>query len=149
MNEYKFKIAAFNELSLEELYKILFLRNEVFIVEQNCVYQDIDNKDSKAIHIMLFKNEALVAYARVFKPGDYFKEASIGRVVVSKSKRNLNLGKKLMKKAISYINKDLLLFKIEISAQLYLKKFYESLGFVSIGEEYLEDDIPHIKMIKG
>ena len=91
------KISVFNELSIVELYDLLQLRSEVFVVEQDCVYQDIDGKDLKALHVLGYKNEKLVAYTRVFKPGDYFKEASIGRVVVKASERQHQYGYEIMK----------------------------------------------------
>ena len=138
----------FSELTTDELYALLQLRSEVFVVEQDCVYQDIDYKDQKAIHILGYKNEKLVAYTRIFKPGDYFKESSIGRVVVAEKERTYGFGHVIMKHSIEaikkYFNEDI----IKISAQKYLKIFYESLDFKQIGEEYLEDNIPHIPMIK-
>ncbi len=140
-------IKLFNELSLQELYAILCLRNEVFVVEQNCVYQDTDNKDQKAWHIFIKKNEEIIAYARVFKPGDYFEKASIGRVVVNPKFRGQEFGKKIMNDSINFIKK-LGFDEIEISAQTYLLKFYNELGFNRVGEEYLEDGLPHCKMIK-
>ena len=140
-------IKLFNELSLQELYAILCLRNEVFVVEQNCVYQDTDNKDQKAWHIFIKENEEIIAYARVFKPGDYFEKASIGRVVVEPKFRGQELGKKIMNDSINFIKK-LGFDEIEISAQTYLLKFYNELGFNRVGEEYLEDGLPHCKMIK-
>ncbi len=140
-------IKLFNELSLQELYAILRLRNEVFVVEQNCVYQDTDNKDQKAWHIFIKENEEIIAYARVFKPGDYFEKASIGRVVVNPKFRGQELGKKIMNDSINFIKK-LGFDEIEISAQTYLLKFYNELGFNRVGEEYLEDGLPHCKMIK-
>ena len=139
---------TYTELTKEELYQILQLRSEVFVVEQNCVYQDIDDKDQKAIHVLGFKNDKIVAYTRVFKPGNYFNYASIGRVVVAENERKFKYGYTIMEasiKAIStYFNEN----TIKISAQTYLKKFYNSLGFKQVGEEYLEDGIPHIAMLK-
>lgn len=143
------KIKNFEALSVVELYKLLELRNEVFIVEQNCVYQDIDDKDKKALHIIGEINGLVVAYARIFKPKDYFDNASIGRVLVKQTHRNKKLGNFLMKKAIYFIQQEYGEIKITISAQLYLKIFYESLGFIQTSETYLEDDIPHIEMQRG
>lgn len=142
------KIKSFQELSTSELYDILQLRSEVFVVEQDCVYQDIDGKDAKAYHIIGYKEGVIVAYTRVFKSGDYFKEASIGRVVVKADQRAFGYGQDIMKASILYIEEQLQEHSIHISAQCYLKKFYSSLGFKAIGEEYLEDNIPHIAMIK-
>ncbi len=142
------EIKAFNELTLTSLYEVLHLRAEVFVVEQNCPYQDVDGKDQKAMHILGYHKEQLVAYTRVFKPGYYFDNASIGRVVVKENARQYGFGKDIMKASIAFIEDTLDLSTIELSAQTYLKKFYNDLGFQEIGEGYLEDDIPHIRMIK-
>ena len=144
----EFITKSFTELSITELYQILQLRSEVFVVEQDCVYQDLDGKDEKALHVFGYKNEVIVAYVRIFKPGDYFKNASIGRVVVDASQRKYGYGHELMTAANSAIKKHFNVTEITISAQVYLKKFYESHGFKKNGEEYLEDGIPHIEMIK-
>lgn len=146
MLDINWKIKRFNELSLGELYSILQLRSEVFVVEQNCVYQDIDGKDEKAIHLLGEIDGLLVAYARLFRPNDYFEQASIGRVIVKPSHRAFKLGHQLMKEAITAVNEQFGTENITISAQLYLKKFYESHGFTQTSEMYLEDDIPHIEM---
>ena len=145
----EWKIKRFDALSSQELYNLLQLRSEVFVVEQNCVYQDIDGKDEKAIHLIGEDNGKIVAYARIFKPNDYFEQASIGRIVVKESYRDKKLGHLLMREAIRVIETHFEETKITISAQLYLKKFYESHGFVQTSEMYLEDDIPHIEMKKG
>ncbi len=142
-------IKQFNELSTRELYQILQLRNNVFVVEQNCVYQDADGKDYDAYHLFLKKEGQIIAYARLFKSGDYFDKASIGRVVVHPKFRKQNLGKILMQKALQYMTENLKEPTIEISAQTYLRKFYNDLGFKVIGDEYLEDGLPHIRMIYG
>jgi len=143
------KISAFNELSIVELYDLLQLRSEVFVVEQDCVYQDIDGKDQKALHVLGYKNEKLVAYTRIFKPGYYFKEASIGRVVVEQKERQYKYGYTIMNASIeaikTYYNETI----IRISAQTYLKRFYNNLDFKEVGEEYLEDGIPHIAMLRS
>lgn len=140
------KIKRFDALSLTELYQVLALRSEVFVVEQNCVYQDVDGKDYKALHLIGSFNSAVVGYARLFDAGDYFENASIGRVVVGKEFRNKKCGHELMKNAIKAIFENFGTATISISAQLYLKKFYEQHGFAQIGERYLEDGIPHILM---
>lgn len=140
-------IKKFSELSTEEIYNILKLRSEVFVVEQNCVYQDIDEKDQKATHLFIEKNNEIIAYTRIFKKGDYYEEnPSIGRVVVSKKERGKNLGKEIMLNSIEFIKKELEGKKIELSAQKYLDKFYKDLGFYSVGKEYMEDGIPHQRM---
>lgn len=142
----EFKIKPFKTLSLPELYQMLQLRSEVFVVEQNCVYQDIDGKDEKALHVLAVYEGVLVAYARLFAPGDYFENASIGRVIVKPGYRDRKWGHDLMKEAIAGISEHFGTSKITISAQLYLKKFYENHGFVASSEVYLEDGIPHIGM---
>ena len=141
-------VKKFSELSIEELYQILRLRSEVFVVEQDCVYQDLDNKDQISVHIFIKEKNEIVAYTRIFKSGDYYKNPSIGRVVVTKKKRGKELGKKIMISSIDYIKENLKGDKIELSAQKYLDKFYKDLGFYKIGEDYLEDGIPHQRMIK-
>lgn len=145
----QFKTSAFKELSTEELYQILQLRSEVFVVEQNCVYQDIDGKDKKAIHVIGEFEDKIVAYTRIFKAGDYFENASIGRVVVDANYRDRKWGHDLIRESISAIERRFGESPITISAQLYLQKFYESHGFVVVGETYLEDGIPHIEMLRA
>jgi ElaA protein len=140
---------SFAELSTKELHDILQLRAEVFVVEQNCVYQDIDGKDEKALHVIGFKNGKIVAYCRIFKAGDYFEKASVGRVVVAKNERKFGYGHVIFQQSVEAVKEFFKETSIKISAQLYLKKFYESHGFVQVGEGYLEDDIPHIAMIKN
>jgi len=140
---------SFSELTTEELYAILQLRTEVFVVEQNCVYQDIDFKDQKALHVIGTKNDKIVAYTRIFKSGDYFSEASIGRVVVAKNERKFGYGHIIFDYSVEAVLEFFKETTIKISAQKYLKNFYESHHFKQVGEEYLEDDIPHIAMIKN
>jgi len=141
-------IKTFKNHSLEELYFLLQLRSEVFVVEQDCVYQDVDGKDQNALHVIGKKENTIIAYTRIFKPGDYFKEASIGRVVVSEKSRHLKYGHLLMKASINAIEISFRTNKIKLSAQKYLEKFYNNLGFKTIGTSYLEDGIPHISMVK-
>ena len=145
----EFKIKRFNELSTYELYSLLQLRSEVFVVEQNCVYQDVDGKDDNAIHVLGFLDNELASYSRIFDKGIYFEEASIGRVVVSPKLRDKKLGHDLMQVSIAAVKEHFNEHNITISAQEYLKKFYESHGFVQTSEMYLEDDIPHIQMKKS
>ncbi|WP_158846424.1 GNAT family N-acetyltransferase [Algibacter sp. L1A34] len=141
-------VKTFEALTKIELYKLLQLRSEVFGVEQDCVYQDIDGKDQKSLHVLGVKNGKIVAYTRIFKPGDYFKESSIGRVVVAKNQRQHKYGYDIMHASAEAIQLHFGETVIKISAQLYLKKFYNNLGFSEIGDPYLEDNIPHIAMIK-
>lgn len=141
-------IKTFDELTIHELYQILRLRSEVFVVEQDCVYQDVDNKDQKALHVIGLKEDEVVAYTRVFKPGDYFDNVSIGRVVVRQDQRKYGLGKQIMLATMAAIDQRFPNKPIEISAQSYLLRFYTDLGFSAFGEEYLEDGIPHRRMLK-
>ena len=140
-------IKKFKELELKELYQILKIRAEVFVVEQNCPYLDPDDKDYFSEHLMIVEDKEIMAYARLVKPGVSYDESSIGRVLVGKKHRKKNLGKKLMEQAINHITTNWKEHKIRISAQAYLLKFYEEAGFKAISEEYLEDDIPHVEML--
>ncbi len=139
-------VKSYTQLNLQELYAVLQLRAEVFVVEQNCVYQDLDGKDSLAHHVLGQATDKLVAYSRIFAPGTYFKEASIGRVVVSPSARGLGYGKDIMNASIKAVANQFGTQNIRLSAQCYLHQFYSDLGFVPKGKEYLEDGIPHIAM---
>jgi ElaA protein len=141
-------LKPFAELTPYELYSILQLRNEVFIVEQNCPYQDMDNKDLKSWHLMGIEEDKLMAYSRLLAPGISYSESSIGRIVSSRSVRKTGMGKKLLEQSIEQIKKLFNTDTIRIGAQLYLKTFYESFGFVQEGEIYLEDNIPHIIMLR-
>lgn len=140
-------VKTFQDLATQELYDILQLRSEVFVVEQDCVYQDIDGKDQKALHVLGIKHGKLVAYTRAFQPGDYFKEASIGRVVVKASERQHHYGYDIMNASVEAVKIHFKTSVIKISAQTYLKRFYNTLEFFEVGEEYLEDGIPHIQML--
>tara|TARA_Y100000739_G_scaffold218697_1_gene216369 strand:- start:2303 stop:2764 length:462 start_codon:yes stop_codon:yes gene_type:complete len=142
----KFVWKNFDELSLDDLYAILHLRQKVFVVEQNCPYIDADNYDQNAFHLLGYEDKKLIAYLRAFAPNIKYEGSSMGRIVVDKIKRGDDLGKK-----ITNIGKDFLINKypdneIVISAQYRLIKFYNDLGFTSRGEVYLEDDIDHIQM---
>ena len=138
----------FEELTVYELYDLLQLRTAIFIVEQDCVYQDLDGKDTGALHIIGKKEGKIVAYTRCFKPGIYFDEASIGRVLVKAEERKYGYGHHIMNASINAIKSNYKTKLIKISAQTYLRKFYESHEFCQIGKGYLEDGIPHIAMIK-
>ncbi|WP_115887737.1 GNAT family N-acetyltransferase [Flavobacterium cutihirudinis] len=147
--ELKWKIKPFEALTVNELYDLLKLRSEIFVVEQNCVYLDLDGKDKKALHLLGEFEGKIVAYSRLFDAGISFDNASIGRVVVDANYRDKKWGHELMINAIAGIKSNFDKDKITIGAQLYLQKFYESHGFVQTSEMYLEDDIPHIEMIRG
>jgi ElaA protein len=137
----------FEALSPYELYAILQLRNEVFVVEQNCVYQDADNKDLYSFHLMGWQAGKLIAYTRLIPPGIAYTEQSIGRVVTSPAARKSGFGRLLMQESIRESRKLFGNNVIRIGAQLYLKQFYASLGFVPIGGIYLEDGIEHVEML--
>ncbi len=141
------QVKRFDQLDTNELYVLLQLRSEVFVVEQDCVYQDIDGKDQKALHVLGYHNNVLAAYTRIFPPGEYFEEASIGRVVVRESERQHKFGYDIMNSSIQAIKEHYNTSVIKISAQTYLKRFYNNLKFFEVGEEYLEDGIPHIGML--
>lgn len=139
---------AFHELTTNELYKILQVRNEVFIIEQNCPYQDCDNKDQHAFHLWAQEGDNIYAYTRLLPPNiSYEGASSIGRVLTSQNGRGKKLGKELMERSIVKCHEIFGNYPIRISAQSYLKKFYESLGFIIVSAEYLEDNIPHFEML--
>jgi len=138
---------TFAELTPDELYAILRLRSEVFVVEQNCVFLDMDNKDQKSHHLMGWRDGILVGYSRVLCAGISYVESSIGRVVTSPAARHLGVGRELLNKSIDTLYKLYGKQPIRIGAQCYLTKFYESFGFVQKGEIYLEDGIEHIEML--
>lgn len=143
-----FSVKTFQKLSPIEIYQMLRIRCEVFVVEQDCVYQDVDNKDQKAFHVLGYKEGKLIAYSRIFDAGDYFDLPSIGRIVVQEDQRQFKYGHELVANSIQYILDNFQEKKILISAQTYLTRFYNSHGFQQQGEEYLEDGIPHIKMLR-
>lgn len=145
---YNFILKKFDQLTLNELYNLLRLRNEVFIVEQKCPYQDLDNKDYKAHHLLIYKEEKLVAYSRIFPEKVSFNEASIGRIIVCKELRSTGLGKILMKKSIESLFAIHGEQPIRIGAQFYAVPFYKKFGFETDGDIYLEDHIEHIEMIR-
>lgn len=145
----KTTIKKFEALTTNELYAILRLRSEVFVVEQDCVYQDLDDKDKKALHVIGWYGNTIVAYTRIFDVKLYFNEASIGRVVVDQKHRSKGFGTDIMNASIDAIKKHYNQTQIKISAQTYLIKFYNKLGFKEQGKPYLEDGIPHTAMIKN
>ena len=136
----------FSSLNTDQLYRLLQLRSEVFVVEQDCVYQDIDGKDKKALHVLGTVEGNIVAYTRLFKPGDYLEKAAIGRVVVASDFRKRDFGKAIMQASIAAVENHFNTTAIGLSAQTYLLNFYNDLGFSALGETYLEDGIPHIYM---
>jgi len=145
----KWFLKKFDELTPLELYSILRLRNEVFVVEQNCVFQDADNKDQASYHLMGWNNEMLIAYSRIIPAGIVYDLPSIGRVVTSPEARRNGTGKKLMKESIESVKKLFGNVSIKLGAQLYLKDFYESFQFMQSSGIYLEDGIEHIEMVRS
>lgn len=141
-------VKGFQELTLNELYALLQLRAEVFAVEQNCVYQDLDGKDQSCHHVMLNIGDQLVGYSRLVPAGLSYADIAIGRVITSSTVRGTGLGRKLMELSIEYCQKLYGSTDIRLSAQTYALGFYSSLGFVAEGETYLEDGIEHIEMVK-
>lgn len=139
----------FSELTTVELYEILYLRQEVFIVEQNCPYQDCDGKDFKSLHLMGFsENNELLAYCRIVAPGVSYEEVSIGRVITKPAYRKYGFGKQLIAQAIKIIEKHYGNVEIRIGAQSYLLNFYAAFGFETL-EPYMEDGIPHHIMLRS
>lgn len=143
----KFEIKKFNELSIDELYEILKLRSEVFVVEQQCVYEDCDGKDQKSYHLFSKEDNEIIFYLRILEKDVSYDEVSIGRVLVSKKHRGKGLAKQMIIEAITFIENILNEKEVRISAQKYLLKFYSNLKFVKVSDVYLEDDIPHIEML--
>lgn len=140
-------VKKFSELSSDELYEILKLRSEVFVVEQECIYEDCDGKDKKSYHLFAEQNGEILVYLRILEKGVSYNEISIGRVLSNKKYRGKGFAKQMMPRAIEFIESYLKENTIRISAQVYLLNFYSSFGFVKVSECYLEDDIPHIEML--
>jgi ElaA protein len=143
------EIKAFHELSVDELYQLLRLRSEVFVVEQNCIFLDQDDKDQQSHHVLLFADGKLAAYSRLVPAGVSYAEVSIGRVVTSPVFRGSGLGRKIMELAIEGCEALFGKENIRIGAQTYALAFYTSLGFISEGEVYDEDGIEHIEMLRS
>ena len=148
MEDLIWKVKSFEELTTKELYGILKVRVDVFVVEQNCPYPDLDGYDQKALHLWAEKNGEVLAYCRVFDKGIKYPEPSIGRVLTNQKYRNLKLGKILIRFAINTIEARFRTSEIRISAQDYLLKFYSDFGFEDTGKKYLEDNIPHTEMVR-
>jgi ElaA protein len=148
MDKFHFKALAFNALSIDELYSLLQLRSEVFVVEQKCVYQDVDGFDQEAIHVCGYSGNELVAYSRVLAPEAKYPGCSIGRVITRHKARGTGLGNALLQESIAYCHKQWPQAEISLSAQEYLEEFYKRHGFETESAAYMEDGIPHIKMTK-
>ena len=143
----KCKLKEFTELTTEELYEILKLRAEVFVVEQNCPYQDLDDKDQSSYHLFLEDNGQIIAVLRILPENIAYKEMAIGRLIVKKSYRGKGISRKMMVRAMEFITEDLGKEKIKLSGQAYLSDFYQSLGFEKVSEMYLEDGIEHFEFL--
>ena len=141
-------IKPFTELEKEELYEILKLRVDVFVVEQECPYPELDGKDERAYHLIGREGEQIIAYSRLFLPGDYFEEAAIGRVIVKEDYRNKDIGTEMLKRSIKFLREEKDVKNIKLSAQNHLRSFYGKHGFKPVSEVYLEDGIPHIDMLR-
>ncbi|MDO5614858.1 MAG: GNAT family N-acetyltransferase [Cruoricaptor ignavus] len=148
MNEVVWNVKSFGELTTEELYNIIKVRINVFVVEQDCPYPDCDDTDQKALHLWAEYKGEVVAYCRIFPQGIKYAETSIGRVLTNPNYRNLKLGKSLIRFAINTIEARYKTSKIRISAQDYLLKFYSDFGFQDTGKKYLEDNLPHTEMLR-
>lgn len=148
MSNIVWKIKTFDEFTVPELYAVLKARIDVFVIEQNCPYPDLDNYDQKAVHIWAEEDGEVLAYCRIFDKGIKYNEASIGRVLTTELARGKSLGKLLIKYAVETIENRFRTSEIRISAQDYLLKFYGGFGFEDTGKKYLEDDIPHTEMIR-
>ncbi|AZA91572.1 putative acyltransferase [Chryseobacterium nakagawai] len=148
MSNILWKIKTFDEFTVPELYAVLKARIDVFVIEQNCPYPDLDNYDQKAVHIWAEENGDVLAYCRIFDKGIKYDETSIGRVLTTEKGRGKSLGKLLIKYAVETIENRFHTPEIRISAQDYLLRFYGDFGFEDTGKKYLEDDIPHTEMIR-
>ncbi|NLY46943.1 MAG: GNAT family N-acetyltransferase [Tissierella sp.] len=142
-----YKLKKFSELTTDELYEILKIRAEIFIVEQKCLYQDIDSRDKLAYHLFFEDHNEIVSYLRILEKGVSYHEVAIGRVVTRESHRKKGHSKELIQKAITFITDTLEETEIRLSAQLYAKKLYQSCGFRQASDIYLEDGIEHIEML--
>lgn len=146
MTNIDWKIKTFSELTTPELYEIIKARVNVFVVEQDCPYPDLDDYDQKAVHLWSERDGEVLAYCRIFDKGIKYRETSIGRVVTTENGRGTGLGKQLIKYALDVIQNRLGTSEVKISAQDYLLKFYSDFGFQDTGKKYLEDNIPHTEM---
>jgi len=143
----RYVMKAFDALSALELYQLLQLRQAVFIIEQACIYPDIDNNDEGAVHLLAFDGDVMVGCLRILDRGVTFEEASIGRVVVTKEYRGQGIAQEMMRQAVLFLATERGEKQIKLSAQTYALRVYENVGFVAVGEEYLEDGIPHVDMV--
>ncbi|MFK8048577.1 MAG: GNAT family N-acetyltransferase [Halioglobus sp.] len=145
---FHWEISTFDALSNNSLYQAMRLRQAVFVVEQNCIYPDLDGLDQESTHVLCWRDEELLAYQRCLPPGLSYSESSLGRIVVSPAGRGHKLGRELVQRGIDINMKQWPQSNIKIGAQAYLRSFYQSLGFVVLGDEYIEDGIAHIHMLR-
>jgi len=148
MSKLVWKVKTFDELSVEELYQVIRARIEVFVIEQNCPYQDADNSDQKAVHLWAEQDGEVIAYCRLFDKGVKYSETSIGRVITTSKGRGKGIGRQLISYAIQVIENRFGTSEIRISAQDYLLDFYGSFGFKDTGKKYEEDNLPHTEMLR-
>lgn len=148
MNNMIWKIKSFEEITTSELYEIIKARVDVFVVEQNCPYPDLDGYDRQAIHLWAEQENSVLAYCRIFKKGIKYPETSIGRVLTTEKARGKSLGKQLIQYAVETIENRFHTTEVRISAQDYLLRFYSGFGFEDTGKKYLEDNIPHTEMFR-
>lgn len=144
----EFIVKAFHDLTLNDFHDIIALRIEVFVIEQNCPYQDLDGKDKVGFHLLVKQDGKIIGTTRILPQGVSYPEVSIGRVVIAKSHRMLKIGHQLMEKSMEFVYQYFGLVDVKLSAQKHLEKYYNHHGFLSTGKEYLEDGIPHVEMIK-
>jgi len=145
--KHHWQVLSFTEFTLEQLYAVLRLRQQVFVVEQQSIYLDLDNRDQQSLHMLCTLDDQLLAYQRMLPPGLSYPESAMGRIVVSPTARGLQMGKQLVQRGIAFNREAWPDSDIRINAQLYLKDFYEQLGFVVQGDEFDEDGIQHIQML--
>ncbi|MFA5522860.1 MAG: GNAT family N-acetyltransferase [Tissierellales bacterium] len=143
----EWQIKKYSDLTIDELYSILKVRNEVFVVEQNCPYQDCDEKDKQAYHLFLDDNGDIIAYTRILEKSVSYDEISIGRFLVKEEYRRKGLAKELLVRAMNFIEESLNEKTIRLSGQVYIKDLYKSFGFKEVSDIYLEDDLPHVEML--
>lgn len=148
MNNIIWKIKSFEEITTSELYEIIKARVDVFVVEQDCPYPDLDDYDQKALHLWAEQDQKVLAYCRIFNQGIKYTETSIGRVLTTEKGRGKNFGKQLIQYAVETIENRFRTSEIRISAQDYLLRFYSCFGFEDTGKKYLEDNIPHTEMFR-
>ena len=145
----EFDIKAYRDLSLDEFHDLIALRIQVFVIEQDCPYQELDGKDKKGFHLIVKSNHKIIATTRILPAGVSYPEISIGRVVVDENFRKLKLGHEIMRHSLDFIYKEFGNTPVKLSAQKHLEAYYEKHGFLSTGKEYLEDGIPHVEMLKN